>query len=235
MQGALRRDDGYAMAALLVMLSVMSIVMATAMPVWHTNARREKEAELIFRGEQYARAVMLFQRRYAGGVPPTVDVLVNERFLRKRYKDPMTGEDFQIVGPGTPLPGVGGETPGAGAAPARPGVSSVGAQTTGARTTVQTTAGTTAGVIGVVSRSDQQSLRLYNGRDRYNQWVFLGTEMSATAGAPPGEAQPGAGRGGRGGVQPAPGGTGGRGAAPGGGRRGAPPPGGGGRGGRGGP
>src|SRR4029450_1654825 len=52
---------GYAMAALLVGMSVMAIIMSVAMPVWNTAARRERETELIFRGEQYARAVALFQ------------------------------------------------------------------------------------------------------------------------------------------------------------------------------
>ena len=31
--------------------------MTAVMPVWHHTARREKEAELVFRGEQYARAI----------------------------------------------------------------------------------------------------------------------------------------------------------------------------------
>ena len=50
-----RQERGYAMAALLVAMSVMAIVLSTAMPVYQTVARREREAELVFRGEQYAR------------------------------------------------------------------------------------------------------------------------------------------------------------------------------------
>ncbi len=41
------------MVALLVALSVMAIMMGAALPAWHTLAQREKEAELVFRGEQY--------------------------------------------------------------------------------------------------------------------------------------------------------------------------------------
>ena len=50
---AWRCERGYAMAALLVAMTVMAIVLSTAMPVYSTVARREREAELVFRGEQY--------------------------------------------------------------------------------------------------------------------------------------------------------------------------------------
>ena len=95
-------ERGYAMAALLVAMSVMAIVLSTAMPVYQTVARREREAELVFRGEQYARAIALFQRKYGNALPPDVDVLIDQRFLRKKYKDPITGDDFQFLGAGSP-------------------------------------------------------------------------------------------------------------------------------------
>src|SRR5687767_12468271 len=90
-------QDGYAMAALLVAMSVMAVFMTVALPVWNTQAQREKEAELVFRGEQYARAVMLYQRKFANSLPPSLDVLLNDRYLRKKYKDPITGKDFQLL------------------------------------------------------------------------------------------------------------------------------------------
>jgi type II secretory pathway pseudopilin PulG len=96
------------MAALLVGLSVMSVMMAAALPVWSHATRREREEELIWRGEQYRRAIMLFQRKYANTFPPTVDILVEQKFLRKKYKDPITGDDFQIIPVGGALPGAGG-------------------------------------------------------------------------------------------------------------------------------
>src|SRR5688572_28053411 len=98
-------ERGYLMVALLVAMSVMAIVMSAALPAWRTFAQREKEAELIFRGEQYARAISLFQRRYANAPVPNLDVLINERFLRKKYKDPITNDEFQLIGVGATLPG----------------------------------------------------------------------------------------------------------------------------------
>ena len=89
---------GYAMVALLVALSVMSIMLTVALPTWRQMVQREKEAELVFRGEQYVRAIALYQRRQGPGtLPPTIDLLVEERYLRKAYKDPITGEDFVIL------------------------------------------------------------------------------------------------------------------------------------------
>src|SRR6188768_2763902 len=40
-------QSGYAMAALLVAMSVMAIVLSAAMPVWSQMIRRDKEEELI--------------------------------------------------------------------------------------------------------------------------------------------------------------------------------------------
>src|SRR5438477_8200613 len=87
-------ENGYAMAVLLVTISVMAVMLTVAMPVWKQMAQREKEAELIFRGQQYARAIGLFEQKYANTPPPTLDVLVQVRFLRKKYKDPITNKDF---------------------------------------------------------------------------------------------------------------------------------------------
>src|SRR5687768_1610183 len=85
-------ERGYLMVALLVAMSIMAIMMGAALPAWRTLAQREKEAELVFRGEQYARAIGLFQRSRGNATPPNLDVLVNEKFLRKKYKDPITND-----------------------------------------------------------------------------------------------------------------------------------------------
>ena len=47
-------ERGYAMAGLIVGLAVMAVLMTAAMPVWKHTVQREKEEELVFRGEQYA-------------------------------------------------------------------------------------------------------------------------------------------------------------------------------------
>ena len=97
---------GYAMAALLVMLAVIAILMTVAMPVWRQQARREQEAELVFRGEQYARAIALYRYKNAqvpNALPPSIDVLVDGRYLRKKFKDPMSKDgEFVVIPPLNP-------------------------------------------------------------------------------------------------------------------------------------
>jgi type II secretory pathway pseudopilin PulG len=228
------------MVALLVAMSVMAVALSTALPMFSTIARREREAELVFRGQQYARAVSLFQRKYANALPPELDVLLNERFLRKKYKDPITGGDFQLVGPGSPelaealnappqQQGRAGQQGRGGPPVVRP------AQPPGRGTQSNPlTAGQApGGILGVISKSKQTSLRLYNGKDKYNEWVFIATQMSTAAGtggrggtqAPGGRGGPPAGPGGRGGPQGGRG-RGAQGQPPFGGGRGLPGPGG---------
>src|SRR3954464_5158386 len=92
-----RKQDGYAMAALLVMVAVMAILMSAAMPVWRRETQREKEEELVFRGQQYVRAIRLYQAKIRT-FPPSIDILVQGRYLRKKYKDPITNDDFVTIG-----------------------------------------------------------------------------------------------------------------------------------------
>ena len=196
--GQARRDDGYAMAALLVGLSITAIMMTVVMPVWKQMARREKEDELIFRGQQYVpRASTLSARSTRTPVPPNLDVLVEQRFLRKKFKDPITNDDFQPVLAGQAVPGTYNAASwirGANATQARTRRAR-GARTRRAAPPLSTAgrgfspigtpgAGATGGVIGVVSKSKDTSIRLYNGRNHYNEWAFVNTpQVQAPGGA----------------------------------------------------
>ena len=182
-------NRGYAMAALLVGMSVMAVLMGALLPVWTTMAKREKEAELVFRGNQYARAIGLFQRKFANTPPPTIDVLVEQRFLRKKYKDPITNDDFQPLYANqamTPLGAGGQQRPGqqAGTPPApgrqliQPGFGATGASAAG-------------GIIGVTSKSKDTSLKVFNGRTKYNEWAFVHVQTSQQPGQPGGGGPPG--------------------------------------------
>jgi type II secretory pathway pseudopilin PulG len=185
-------DRGYAMAALLVALAVMSVLMAALLPNWPFQAKREKEAELVFRGEQYARAIGLYQLKNRA-FPPSIEVLVQGRYLRKKYKDPMTKDgEFQPLYAGT-NPGPGGTQGAAGSTTQRPNSPP---QTPGpgpglgGSTPGQAGPG---GIIGVVSKSKEESIRLYKGRNHYNEWqfVFANVNRGGPGGNPGGQAQPG--------------------------------------------
>ncbi len=101
--GAAKRASakaGFAMAALLVAIAVMGVMLSVALPTWSHLIRREKEEELIFRGNQYARAMSLYAKRTTSPVVPSIDVLIEQRLLRKKYKDPLSPNkdgEFQLL------------------------------------------------------------------------------------------------------------------------------------------
>jgi type II secretory pathway pseudopilin PulG len=207
------------MAALLATLAVMMVVMTAALPVLSTIAQRERETELVFRGQQYARAITLFQRKYGNALPPNLDVLLNEKFLRTKYKDPITGDDFQLLGPGSPelaaalnaapVTGQPGQQQPGNTRPAQqaPGMTPPTAVSQFQNRTQSGQPSGGGGIMAVASKSTRTSLRVYNGHDKYNEWVFMPTQASIAAGGGArgggaGGAGGAAGRGGRGNVPP---------------------------------
>jgi type II secretory pathway pseudopilin PulG len=223
------------MAALLVGMAVAAILITAAMPVWKQLVQREKEEELVFRGQQYIHAITLYGRKFANTQPPSVDVLINQRFLRKKYKDPITNDDFQLVlatvqaagrGGGSATPGAPGAAAGGSAASPAPRAATAPATPTGGPTgTIG--AGATGGIIGVASKSKEKSIRLYNGRTHYNEWVFTYTPPQVPGAGAPGAGVPGGATGPRGTGNPNPFGGVGGGNPRGGGPRGGGPRGGG--------
>lgn len=204
-------ERGYAMAALLAALAVMGIMLSVALPAWRTIVQREREAELVFRGQQYVQAIELFSRR-TGGFPTSLEMLRDGRFIRKLYTDPITNTAFQPVYLGQATPGVPGGVPGGapGAQQGRGGPATsgrgqppagvaagrgmAGSQPFSAGPLGQRGGAVAAGpIIGVMSRSTAESIRAYNGRNRYNEWLFVSTATTNQPGGPPGQVLPGRG------------------------------------------
>jgi len=106
---------GFTYLGVLFMVAFMGIGLAVTGAVWRTAALRDKEAQLLYIGGQYRQAI---QRYYINGLrlyPQTMDDLLRdprkpgmERYLRKRYFDPMTGNaEWGIVkGPDGGIMGV---------------------------------------------------------------------------------------------------------------------------------
>jgi type II secretory pathway pseudopilin PulG len=185
LRGQGTRQAGYAMAALLVALAVMAVMMSVALPVWRQEARRQKEDELVWRGTQYVRAIRMYTAKMGGALPPSYDALLQGHFLRKKYKDPITNDDFEPLGPATAQPGLapgrGQSQPGRGGQPLQPPPGFPVPQSPSMPTTsMPTTSALSAssgsvpgGLIGVRSKSKDESIRIYNGRTHYNEWVFM--------------------------------------------------------------
>jgi type II secretory pathway pseudopilin PulG len=85
-------EDGYVLLVMLLFFALLAVTLTAVVPAMMQKIRREREIELIHRGKQYARAIQLYYRKF-GSYPVTLESLENTnniRFLRKRYKDPMT-------------------------------------------------------------------------------------------------------------------------------------------------
>jgi type II secretory pathway pseudopilin PulG len=94
-QDACDPEAGYMLLAVIFLTLVLMISLAMAVPKIAMSIQRDRDLETIHRGEQYKRAIKLYYKNF-GSYPTTIDQLVqtnNMRFLRKRYKDPLTGKD----------------------------------------------------------------------------------------------------------------------------------------------
>ena len=94
-----KNERGYVLLTLLLIIALMIIAAAAIIPSITFNIRRDREEEMIHRGVQYSRAIRAYYKKF-GRYPTKVEDLEstnNMRFLRKRYKDPITGQDFKLL------------------------------------------------------------------------------------------------------------------------------------------
>lgn len=208
MERARRRpEQGYILIALLFMVAVILIVMATAAPAIGTQIKREREEEMIHRAKQYQRAIQLYYRKF-GRFPASLDELQNTnniRFLRKKYKDPITNSDewrlirFGQAKPKAPPAYLGGGAAGSAQQGMMIGQSaqSISRPLSGNR---QTMGG--GPIVGVASTSEKESLKEIDGKNHYNDWEFVYDPSLDPMGR---QQQPGAPGGGQRPPQPGPG------------------------------
>jgi type II secretory pathway pseudopilin PulG len=241
-----RKDAGFSLAALIFFATAVSIFIAAAVPAYQMQAKREMEAELIFRGEEYARAIQKYQRKF-GIYPTSVEQLVSTnglRFLRRPYKDPMTDKEFRLItfnpdgtltgskvfSQNTRTPSLFGNTPMFNQPtntrqpapppnqppnqpppprqptsppnqppnprqPTPPQPNQPGGNP-GISNTLGGTQIASGGIIGVASDSEKESVKIYNTRQKYDEWEFMAVISPNQLG---GGTSGGAGNGGAGG------------------------------------
>lgn len=110
------RAAGFTYIGLLIAVAILGIGLAAVGTVWHTQAQREREQELLFIGREFRTAIAAYYR--AGRqYPQDLNDLVEDgrwpeprHFLRRMYADPMTGQaDWAVLrGDAVGLPGVSG-------------------------------------------------------------------------------------------------------------------------------
>jgi type II secretory pathway pseudopilin PulG len=149
------RVAGFTYIALLAAIIILGVSMTVATKYWQNIIVREKEEELLFRGEEYIKAIESYRKASPGLVKKgaaSIDELLTDprspgkHHLRRKYKDPITGEDF-VVDYGV-------------------------------------IAGQTKQIIGVHSSSDKEPLKQSNfqktphdfsgfeGKKKYSEWLF---------------------------------------------------------------
>jgi type II secretory pathway pseudopilin PulG len=201
-RGTRRRcEDGYNLLVLMVLVTVMNVAVAVALPSWSQFVQREKEAEAVFRGLQYAEAIRVFQKRHSR-LPNTLEELIEiePRSIRKLYSNPLhEGGQWGLLiqaatagggpqargargGVRQPIapPGQRGNTPESGGAGFNPELVGAGryvavppAAEGDLESGLRGPRGRTTGpIVGVYPASDTPSRRTFFGQDNHSAWHF---------------------------------------------------------------
>jgi type II secretory pathway pseudopilin PulG len=92
-------QQGYILVTLILFAALLAIGAAAMLPEFTFQMKRDREEEMIHRGVQYSRAIRRYYKKF-GRYPTTIEELQttnNVHFLRKKYKDPVTGKDFRLL------------------------------------------------------------------------------------------------------------------------------------------
>jgi type II secretory pathway pseudopilin PulG len=94
-----RRERGYILLTLMLFVALLAVASLAWIEKVDFQIKRDREEELIHRGVQYSRAIRRYVKKF-GRYPGRIEELEttnNIHFLRKRYKDPITGKDFKFL------------------------------------------------------------------------------------------------------------------------------------------
>ncbi|HEX6184563.1 MAG TPA: hypothetical protein VFZ44_11825 [Pyrinomonadaceae bacterium] len=196
------RERGYALVALLAVMTVLMITMMAAAPNLRQQARRELELEAIARGEEVAEAIRMYIRLHPTRQPPkSMEELLEGVAPAGRTKkvmvlrgsaarDPLsTSGEWRTIKPNDPAfvrfvrditEYADGRTPNATSDPALQGIPLP--RITGLVTGLDSDRGGDGGedesmsssgpFIGVASRSRRDSIVTYYGIDHHDGWIF---------------------------------------------------------------
>lgn len=99
-----RSEAGFSYLFALFAIVLVGLSMMGANKQWTTMMQREREAELLFRGHQFRRAIASYVESVPGArqYPLRVEDLVKDprnskRHLRTAYLDPITGQPFSTI------------------------------------------------------------------------------------------------------------------------------------------
>jgi len=201
-------SSGYVLLSLLLILAFIAIAAGIAAPSIAFEIKRDREEELIHRGYQYTRAIRMYASK-TGRFPLKVEDLQDTagvRYIRKLYKDPLTGGEFKLLHQsdmpalgggtnlnlantaGTPTNGSPGFNPSIPRLPqqmqaqtpppdgsAQPSDAGAGADSAGDNSAnrPQVFSGSMGVIFGVASKSKDKTIREFNHKNHYNDWLFF--------------------------------------------------------------
>ncbi|HET19348.1 MAG TPA: type II secretion system protein [Chromatiales bacterium] len=95
-------QTGFTYMGVMAAVLLMGAIAGSTAEVWHTAQKREKERELLFIGQQFRLAIERYYLATPGRVrqfPPALEDMLRDprypgvrRYLRRLWRDPMTGE-----------------------------------------------------------------------------------------------------------------------------------------------
>jgi type II secretory pathway pseudopilin PulG len=167
-------EAGYTLAMFVMVIAIMAIMMAAAVEIVSFQAQREKEAELIFRGQQYVEGIRLYRQKY-GRYPMRMQELweADPKVLRKKWTDPITGsENWGVIFEGQEGREIRGPQTGPQPTPTKTPVFERQREEGGEKV---------GPIVGVHSLSTETSIKVYEGRTQYNMWKFVLKDQRAGA------------------------------------------------------
>ena len=99
-------QSGFTYLLVLMLIALIGMGLAAAGTLWRTESQRDREADLLFIGDQYRQAIRSYYELdpVQPRLPQSIDDLLEDnrrpnivRHLRRAYRDPLTGGAFALI------------------------------------------------------------------------------------------------------------------------------------------
>jgi type II secretory pathway pseudopilin PulG len=182
------RQEGFTLAALIVILTIMSIIVAFTVPEqWSMVLKRERDRQTIFLMKQYARGILAWQLKH-NSPPLSLEQLQEARSPRLlrgtgKWPCPITGKEGDwilvpataILAPGVPpIPSPNEDIIGGNSARDP----SAGPQTTGRLNAQLSPEDYTGPFVAVRPKAKGKSFIAFNGAETYEEWVYTVMDLT---------------------------------------------------------
>jgi Prokaryotic N-terminal methylation motif len=178
-----RAEAGFTLVALLATIAVMMILMTVGSSSWRYVMKNEREEEAIFRGVEVTTAIRRFQKKAGNALPPTLEILVEKKFLRKHaLRDPLAKDGkWKLIHQGDLIAPIkaGSEPAGRGFHLQNPEASPSPSSAFGFHEQK------VGPIVGVGTKAKGKSLRVFNGQQDYSAWIFTINQPKPIIGALP--------------------------------------------------